>query len=235
FVEEGILAVHVSSLRKALHDTGQPPRLIETVRRSGYRFVAAPTRVPPAERSSGKSGDRLIGLTDVLTDRARAQVYELCGLGRSRLHAASLFEVPKAIDAFTAALEIDPAYAPAHAGLALAYCAQAAMRLSPPVDAYSRAKVAALRALAMDESSADAQVALGTVLFFSEWDWRGAERSLRRALEINPSHQQGCVIYGRLLDACGRREEALAIKLRALEIDPLSPLVHVQIALSYWN
>src|SRR5215471_4334563 len=111
FVEEGILAVHVSSLRKALHDTGRPPRLIETVRRSGYRFAAAPTRVPRAERSSGKSGDRLIGLTDALTDRARAQVYELCGLGRSRLHAASLFEVPKAIEAFTRALEIDPAYA----------------------------------------------------------------------------------------------------------------------------
>jgi DNA-binding winged helix-turn-helix (wHTH) protein/tetratricopeptide (TPR) repeat protein len=235
FVEEGILAVHVSSLRKALHDTAQPPRIIETVRRSGYRFVAAPTRVPRPGRSSAGSGDRLIGLTDALTDRARAEVYELCGLGRSRLHTASLFEVPRAIEAFTAALEIDASYAPAHAGLALAHCAQAAMRLVPPANAYADAKVAALRALAMDESSADAQVALGTVLFFSEWDWRGAERSLRRALEINPSHQQGCVIYGRLLDACGRPQDALAIKLRALEVDPLSPLVYVQIALSYWN
>ncbi len=57
------------------------------------------------------------------------------------------------------------------------------------------------RALAIDGACADAQVALGTVLFFGEWEWGAAERSLRRALEINPAHTQGRVTYGRLLDA----------------------------------
>jgi tetratricopeptide (TPR) repeat protein len=109
------------------------------------------------------------------------------------------------------------------------------MRVAPPSDAYREAKTAALRALAMDPESADAQVALGTVLFFSEWDWRGAERSLHRALELNPSHVQGYLMYGRLLDALGRPDDALHMKSKALECEPLSPLVHVQMALSCWN
>jgi len=364
FVEEGILAVHVSALRKALGDTSRRARCIETVSRSGYRFIAPvieqsvdrrviPGRwsiavLPARSPATGVESDRLIGLaiTDALIDRlgrfdplvvrptaavhghgshadpaavgrmlrtdaivdwsferlpdrvhlsarlvrsddgapllsgefddsvgrsaadavadavashfgamlrprsrdrsdavgapprvarSRPEVYELCGRGRSHLLSASMFEVPKAIDAFRAAVDLDAAYAPAHAGLALAYCAQAAMRVAPPLDAYRDARAAALRALAMDDDSADAQVALGTVLFFGEWDWRGAERSLLRALEMNPSHVQGYLMYGRLLDALGRPHEALDMKLRAFECDPLSPLVHVQMALSYWN
>ena len=92
------------------------------------------------------------------------------------------------MDAFRSAIEIDPAYAPAHAGLARARCLQAVFRVVPYQEAFTEAKASALRALAMDSGSADAQVALGTVLFLSEWDWTAAERSLRRALEINPDH-----------------------------------------------
>jgi tetratricopeptide (TPR) repeat protein len=166
---------------------------------------------------------------------SRLDVYELCGRGRAHLLSASMFEVPQAVEAFRSAIELDGSYAPAHAGLALAYCAQAVMRTGPLVESYRDARAAALRALAMDDESADAQVALGTVLFFGEWGWRAAERSLQRALEMNPSHVQAYMIFGRLLDALGRQQEALDMKLRAFEHDPFSPLVHVQIALSYWN
>jgi tetratricopeptide (TPR) repeat protein len=109
------------------------------------------------------------------------------------------------------------------------------MRLASPAEAYRDAKTAALKALGLDDASADAQVALGTVLLFGEWDWIGAERSLRRALQIQPEHQQGLLTLGRLLDARGRHDEALSGKFRALESDPKSPLVHAQLALSYWN
>ena len=166
--------------------------------------------------------------------RTRPDVYELCGRGRAHLLSASMFEVPKAVEAFRAAA-LDPSYAPAHAGLALALCAQAAMRVAPPLDAYRDARAAALRALAVDDRSADAQVALGCVLLFAEWDWLGGERCLLRAVEINPSHLQASLIYGRLLDALGRPQEALDMKLRAFERDPLSPLVHVEVALCFWN
>jgi DNA-binding winged helix-turn-helix (wHTH) protein/tetratricopeptide (TPR) repeat protein len=357
FVDEGILSVHVSALRKALGDTRRPPRYIETVSRSGYRFIA-PVREEEADRrvipgrwsiavlpsrplTGSTEGERLIGLaiTDALIDRlgrfdpivvrptsavhafamgdsdpaaagrtlrtdavvdssferiddglrvsaklvrsgdgeplwrgrfddspaaaasavadavasqlgvasartstdapsprvsrTRVEVYELCGRGRSHLLSGSMFEVPHAVDAFRAAVDLDPSYAPALAGLALAHCAQAAMRVALPANAYRDARAAALRALAVDDGSADAQVALGSVLFFAEWDWRGADQCLRRAIEINPNHVQGYLIYGHLLDALGRPEQALGMKLSAFERDPLSPLVHVQIALSY--
>jgi tetratricopeptide (TPR) repeat protein len=109
------------------------------------------------------------------------------------------------------------------------------MRLAPPLDAYRDARAAALRALSLDDRSAEGQLALGTVLFFAEWDWRAAERCLRRAIEIDPGCVQAYLICGRLLDALGRPREALDMKMRACEREPLSPLVHVQIAQCFWN
>jgi tetratricopeptide (TPR) repeat protein len=94
---------------------------------------------------------------------------------------------------------------------------------------------AALRALAVDDACADAQVALGAVSFLGQRDWVGAERSLQRALEISPNHTEAYVLYGRLLDALGRLQDGLEMKMCALERDPFSPFVHQAIALSYWN
>jgi tetratricopeptide (TPR) repeat protein len=147
----------------------------------------------------------------------------------------SIHDVPQAIEAFRAAVELDPAYAPAHAGLALAHCAQAQLRLLPPYQAYIGAKAAALRALALDSASADAQVALGAVSFFSEWHWAGAQKCFERALELNSGHTEARLLYGQLLEALGRLDDGLAMKMKALERDPFSPAVHLQISLSYWH
>jgi tetratricopeptide (TPR) repeat protein len=76
---------------------------------------------------------------------------------------------------------------------------------------------------------------LGAVLFFAEWAWDAAERALQRALQLNPNHSEGSLIYGQLLEALGKLEEGLQMKFRALERDPFSPLVHLQISMSYWN
>ena len=211
FVEEGILAVHISQLRKALGDGGA----IETVARAGYRWSGAPAR------GAGTVRD--------------ASVYESFGRGRAHLLAASGAEARKAATEFEEAIARDPEYAPAHAGLALAWCAQAEFRAAPHSAAYPRAKASALAALALQPACADAQVALGIVLFLSEWNWIAAERSLRRALELNPNHTEAYLVCGRLLEAVGRLDEGLQLKLRALERDPFSPLVHLQISLCYWN
>jgi tetratricopeptide (TPR) repeat protein len=144
-------------------------------------------------------------------------------------------ELPAAVDAFRSAIEIDPTYAPAHAGLARARCVLAASHAVPHQEAFTEAKASALRALAMDSASADAQVALGTVLFLSEWDWTAAERSLQRALEINPDHTEALLQYGSLQEALGRLDDGLRSKQQALARDPRSPGVLVQIAISYWN
>ena len=230
FVEEGILAVHVSGLRKALGQTGQ--RYIETVSRAGYRFTCA---VTPNVRRTGANDARPWLWSLGVPPAVRPEVYELIGRGRSHLLKASMFEVPNAVAAFRAAIELDPGYAPAHAGLALACCAQARLRIVPPAEAYNEARAEALRALAMDDACADAQVALGSVLFFSEWNWEGAERSLKRALQLDPQHTEAYLLSGQLQEALGKLEEGLEMKLKALERDPFSALVHLQISMSYWN
>src|SRR5262245_51053745 len=224
FVEEGSLTVYVSALRKALGEDATRPAYIETVARSGYRFIAAVTCDPAGEKSSAPSAMS-----------RPVELYELVGRGRSHLLSGSYFELPAAVDAFRSAIEVDPTYAPAHAGLARARCVQAAFRVVPHQEAFTDAKASALRALAMDSASPDAQVALGTVLFLSEWDWTAAERSLQRALEINPDHTEALLQYGSLQEALGRLDDGLRCKQQALARDPRSPGVLVQIAISYWH
>jgi DNA-binding winged helix-turn-helix (wHTH) protein len=105
FVEEGILNVHVAALRRALGDDTRPPAYIETVVRSGYRFIAA-VRFDSADEKP---------LTPSAITRP-VELYELVGRGPSHLLSGSYFELPAAVGAFRSAIEIDPTYAPAHAG-----------------------------------------------------------------------------------------------------------------------
>jgi DNA-binding winged helix-turn-helix (wHTH) protein/tetratricopeptide (TPR) repeat protein len=227
-VEEGVLSVYVSALRKSLGECGGTATYIETVPRAGYRFSSAVRRRRvPAEPLS------MTWPIGVLP--ARPEVSELIGRGHACLMTASRSDIPRAVEAFRSAIALDPDYAAAHAGLAVAHCAEAELRLVAPDVAYPSARAAALRALAMEASNADAQVALGTVLFLSDWNWTGARRSLERALEINADHTEGWLLYGRLLEALGYLAEGLAAKQRVLERDPSSATVHLQIALSYWN
>jgi tetratricopeptide (TPR) repeat protein len=79
------------------------------------------------------------------------------------------------------------------------------------------------------------KVALGEVLFLGDWNWIGAERSLQRALQLDPHHTEAYLLYGQLLEALGKLEEGLQTKLKALERAPFSAFVHLQISMSYWN
>jgi len=190
------------------------------VPRSGYRFSGTVTHEPPD------------GWSPLLEPRKPVQLYELVGRGRVHLLSGSHRELPRAVEAFGAAIALDPRYAPAHAGLARARCMQAVLRAVPHQEAFAEAKASAGHALALDSGSADAHVALGTVQFLAEWDWIDAERSLGRALQINRDHTEALLQYGSLNEARGQLDEGMRLKQRALARDPHSPLVLLHIALS---
>jgi serine/threonine protein kinase/Tfp pilus assembly protein PilF len=120
------------------------------------------------------------------------------------------------------AIEADPGYAAAYAWIAFTYGNLATFGTLPPSEAAPKAKAAALRALEIDESLADAHTALGALQAYYEWDLRGAERSLKRALELDPNYAWAHYYYGYWLLITGGHDEALAEMHRSVELDPLS-------------
>jgi tetratricopeptide (TPR) repeat protein len=155
-----------------------------------------------------------------------SEASELVARGWAHLRSGSFFELSDAVSAFVAATEVAPAYAAAHAGLALTKVAQAVAHDVPHLEALAEAKTIALRALALNDKSADAQVALGQVMLFSEWDWTAAERSFQRALAINPNHAEAYLHYGGLMEALGQLTRGF---------DSTSAFAHVLVASSLWN
>lgn len=143
---------------------------------------------------------------------------------KGRYHAAKYkkesFE--KGFAYFHQALDKDPNYALAYDGLAYCYILAFEWLLSPR-EALPQAKAAALKALALDETLAEAHASLGAVYFFYDWDWPAAEREFKRALQLNPNYATTYQYYAQYLVATGRLDEALAIAKRAYEIEPLSP------------
>jgi TolB-like protein/Flp pilus assembly protein TadD/tRNA A-37 threonylcarbamoyl transferase component Bud32 len=103
-----------------------------------------------------------------------------------------------------------------------------------PPGVFSEAKLAALKALELDETLAEAHAALGEMKLAYEWDWPGAERSFRRALELNPDLAISHLWYGWYLLLFGRKDEAVAEIERARELDPMTPLHLAYVAWAYW-
>jgi TolB-like protein/Flp pilus assembly protein TadD len=125
---------------------------------------------------------------------------------------------------FRAALDLDPTYAPAYAGLADTYALLGTIGFDaiPPRDAMPRARAAALRALEIDDSMAEAHASLGYVRLSYEWDWHGAEEAFRRSLACNSAYSAAHHWYGHCLFALGRLDDAAARMDQALVLDPLS-------------
>ena len=154
------------------------------------------------------------------TDNAEA--YQLYLMGRYHLNRLTDDGFLKGRDYFQKAIDKDPNYALAYAGLADAYSRLSGFNALPPKDGYPKATAASSKALELDDNLAEAHTVLGTVKFFYDWDWSGAEREFRRAIEINPSYSDAHQMYSYYLSAMGRFDEALAEMRRAQELDPLS-------------
>jgi TolB-like protein/Flp pilus assembly protein TadD/predicted Ser/Thr protein kinase len=150
---------------------------------------------------------------------ANLEAYQLYAQGRA-VWSKSFTHAQDSLKFFNAALEKDPTYALAYAGLSNAYAIMGIYGPLSPQEAYPKAREAALKALQLDDSLAAAHVSLGAFKLFNEWDWQGAGRELKRAMELEPSNVDAHNLYGYYLQATGRADEAVDSMKRAHEIDP---------------
>ncbi|HVS82217.1 MAG TPA: protein kinase [Pyrinomonadaceae bacterium] len=160
------------------------------------------------------------------------EAYQLYLKGRFYWNKRTGESIKKSIESFNQAIEKDPSYALAYAGLADSYVVPA-NRL-PPREKMPKAKAAAMRALELDETLAEAHTSLARVLAVYDWDWTGAEKEFKRAIELNPRYAVAHQWYGGYFEAMGRPDESLAERKRAQELDPLSLMSNFEPGLAFY-
>ncbi len=141
----------------------------------------------------------------------------------------------KAIDYFNQAIEKDPAYALAHAGLADCYNLLSVYGLMPPKESVPKAKAAAQKALEIDNRLAEAHEALAHGIMLYDWNWSEVEREYKRAIELNPGYATAHQRYAIFLAALGNLNEAMLEIKRAQELDPLSLIITTDVGLMYFH
>ena len=156
--------------------------------------------------------------------------YELYLKGRSLWSKRGGENLRQAIGFYEQAIARDPKYALAYSGLAEAYAILPAYTTTAPQDAYPTAKAAALKALQLDEKLAEAHTALGSLLCNGDLDMAGSISEFQRAIALNPNYATAHHWYGNgPLVALGRFDEAIAESKRAIELDPLSPIINADL------
>jgi DNA-binding winged helix-turn-helix (wHTH) protein/TolB-like protein/Tfp pilus assembly protein PilF len=153
---------------------------------------------------------------------ASTGAYQLYLKGRYFLNKSTEQDFKKSVDYFQQAIETDPNYALAHAGLADAYAQLGSYGLIQMKDSYPRARAELTRALEIDEKLGEAHASLGFILMNYYWDWPEAEKRFRRAVALTPNYAMAHNWYSQHLAFLGRSDEAIYEAGRAQEIDPLS-------------
>jgi TolB-like protein/Tfp pilus assembly protein PilF len=156
------------------------------------------------------------------------EAYQLYLKGRFHMRRSMRGETQTAISYFQQAIGHDPNYALAYAGLADAYRSLGLGGELPALEVSPKAKQAALRAVELDDGLAESHRVLGSMLFFFDWNWSGAESEFKRALELDPKNADAHRDYAYLLSDLGRGDEALAEVKRAQELDPLNLRTNAQ-------
>ncbi|MCC7168779.1 MAG: hypothetical protein IT565_14535, partial [Rhodospirillales bacterium] len=153
---------------------------------------------------------------------ANLEAYNLYLEGRYWWRQATRESWAKAVERFERAIAAEPVYAPPYAGLAVAYTYLSIHGWARPRDVMPAAKQHALKALALEETLAEAHWALAYVHQWFEWNWRAAEREYRRAVALNPGDAHLRMVFSCFLLFIGRTEEALAAGQQAAKLDPVS-------------
>ena len=149
--------------------------------------------------------------------------YQLYLKGRLLWRKFTAADISKSIEFYQRAIEKDPTYAPAYAGLAASFAlGSTSGGAKAPQEAIAKAKATAAKALELEESLGEAHFSLALVRMFYDWDWSGADREFRRAIDLNPNDAEAHHFYSHYFVAIGRVEDSLAQSKLALELDPLS-------------
>ena len=158
------------------------------------------------------------------------EAYQFYLKGRYEWNKRRAESLKDSIAYFEQAIERDPGYAQACAGLADVYNVIGAYARLSPQETFPKARLAAMKALELDDTLAEAHTALGYVRARYDWDWTGAEKEFQRALELNPNYANAHYFYGfTCLIPFGRLDQALREMKRAQELDPLSPIINANL------
>jgi DNA-binding winged helix-turn-helix (wHTH) protein/TolB-like protein/Flp pilus assembly protein TadD len=174
------------------------------------------------------TGEEQKQLTRRYTDNSEA--YRLYLKGGYHWNKWTPEDWQKAVDYFNQAIEKDPNYAQAYGWLGAAYQVQGNNGVLPPKEANAKAKQFAQRALQIDDDLDQGHYTMGAVNLFYEWDWPGAERELKRAVELNPNYVEGRILYVYYLMVTGHTDESLSEARRCEELNPVSPFVSMNLA-----
>jgi TolB-like protein/Tfp pilus assembly protein PilF len=180
------------------------------------------------------SGEQQSRVTKHYTENPEA--YQLYLKGRFYWNKRTGEALKKAIEYFNQAIEKDPTYALAYAGLADAYGLSPFYSTDAPQEAFPKAKAVAKKALELDETLAEAHTSLAPVLSIYDWNFPESNREFQRAIELNPNYATAHHWYGGInLAALGRFDEAIAEMKRAQELDPLSSIINADLGETYFE
>ncbi len=140
----------------------------------------------------------------------------------------------RAIEFYDQAIAIDPKYALAYSGLADCHLSRVTYGVSHPAGGFAKAKQAAKRALAINDTLAEAHTSLAHIMWLHEWDWAGAEKEFKRAIELDPGYSTAHQWYAIYLSSMARHEEAIVEIRRAQALDPLSTIVDLDAARTFY-
>jgi serine/threonine-protein kinase len=164
-----------------------------------------------------------------------AEAYRLYLQGRHHWNRWTEEGFYKAIGYFQQAIQKDPSYALAYAGVADSYVLLGWNSYLPPKAAFPKGKAAAMTALELAPDLGEAHTDLAAVLWLHDWQWREAQREFQRSLELNPCYPTANHYYAECVMTMGRHAEALTRMKKSLELDPLSLIINVAIGWAYYH
>lgn len=156
-----------------------------------------------------------------------SEAYQLYLKGRYHWNKRTEESLRRGVQFFREAIESDPSFAAAYAGMADCFITMATNIPLPPRETMPKAKAAAMRAVEIDDGLAEGWASLGAVRWWFDWDWEGAEEAYRRAIALNPNYANAHDGYAMLLSARGRFDEAVEQISKAADLDPLSLIIAV--------